>query len=167
MRSPFSMLAVIMLTACPTSVFAHKVGVSATVRGDKVEVEAYYEDNMPAVKAKVHVLDAEEYFVATGVTDEKGRWVFAKPGSGTYKVLLDAGAGHRAKTTLTVPGVVKEPAPEEPTTPAAKSEREEFTHFPWMKLLVGLAVIGGGCGIFLIVSRLRLAAHGRSPEANG
>lgn len=137
------------------------------MRGDKVEVEAYYETDEPATKAKVHVLNAQENFVAAGITDEKGRWVFAKPAPGSYTVLLDAGAGHRAKTTLTVPGIVNEPTPEQPTTSGADRERDEFTQVPWLNVLIGLAVIGGGCGIFLIVSRLRAIVRARSPEASG
>jgi hypothetical protein len=160
-RLHLPMLAVLVLTACPGSVFAHAVGVSCTLRGDKVEVEAYYDDDSPVIKGKVQVSNAAEEIVASGYTDEKGRWVFAKPAPGAYTVHLDAGAGHRAKAPLSVPGVVNDPTPEEPTTEVVNSERDKFTQVPWLNILVGLAVIGGGCGMFVIVSRFRSAARVR------
>ena len=103
--------------------FAHAVGVSCTIRGAQVEVEAYYDDDSPAIKAMVQVLNAKNEVIATGDTDEKGRWVFAKPGPGKYVIRLDAGAGHRAKATFTVPGFVNDLPPENPTTTDPSSER--------------------------------------------
>jgi hypothetical protein len=161
------MLAALVLTTCPGSVFAHAVGVSCTIRGDKVEVEAYYDDDAPAIKAKVQVLNAKDEIIATGVTDEKGRWSFATPGRGQYEVRLDAGAGHRKNTTLTVPGLVNEPTPAVPTANAVSSERDRFTQVPWLNVVIGLAVIGGSCAVFLIVSRLRSGTRVRSSDVNG
>lgn len=164
-RSHAPVLTFLLLTACPGSAFAHAVGVSCALRDDKVEVEAYYDDDSPAANARVHVLNAAEQMVASGITDEKGRWHFVKPKPGTYTVRLDAGAGHRAKATLTVPRIATEPKTTHPTSTEVTSERDQFTQIPWLNVLIGLAVIGGGCGVFLIVARLRSAARGRSPEA--
>jgi hypothetical protein len=166
-RFDAALLAVLLLTACPGYVFAHAVGVSCTLRGDKVEVEAYYDDDSPAIKAKVQVLNAKDEIVATGITDEKGRWNFDRPAPGLYEVRLDAGAGHRKDTTLTVPGLVNEPTPAAPTPTAVSSERDRFTQVPWLNVVIGLAVIGGGCAMFRIASRLRWATRVRSPDMNG
>ncbi len=155
-RFHVAIVAVVLVTACPGRVFAHAVGVSCMIRGDKVEVEAYYDDDSPAISAVVQVLDAQEQIVATGITDEKGQWFFARPAPGTYVVKLDAGAGHRAKAKLIVPGVAPEPPPRTMTPKVdAVSERARFTQFPWVNVSIGLALIGGGCGAVWIVSKLR------------
>jgi hypothetical protein len=167
------LLAGLMLALAPTWAFAHAVGVSCILRGDKVEVEAYFDDDSPAVKAKVQVVNAKGEIVASGVTDEKGNWNFARPAPGKYEVRLDAGAGHRAKKTIDVPvskplecaigslqGVavrVRDAAPASSAAPtiAVGPTRAEFTRTPWLNVAIGFGIIGGLAGAFLLGSMLR------------
>src|SRR4051812_30615600 len=97
---------VVLGTAAPG--FAHKLGAEAKLVGNRIEVEAYFDDNTPAAGARVIALDAAERTVADGRTDERGRWQFPKPDSGLYRLVVDAGAGHRAEVPLTIPAL---PAP--------------------------------------------------------
>ena len=87
-------LTLLLSAGLPAPVFAHAVGVDCTVRGDKVEVEGFFDDDSPAQKAKVRVVNAKGELIADGITDEKGRWSFRTPAPGKYQVELDAGAGH-------------------------------------------------------------------------
>jgi hypothetical protein len=143
---------------------AHALGAECKVIGDRVALEAYYDDDTPARDATVRVEDADKNVVATGHTDREGRWSFARPQPGKYVVVVDAGAGHRTRITLAIPAgqANAEAAPStsagdecprcaEPSTPnseapvqvSAEASREAFTAFPWLKLGVGLAVLAG------------------------
>ena len=128
------LLAPLVLTLAPTGVFAHALGVDAKLRDGKVEVEAFYDDDSPAAKAKVMVLDAANKQIAAGLTDAKGRWVFASPPAGKYTVHVDAGAGHQAKKGIEVPGA--DTAPETPppsnVSISAGPSRAELTSTPWL-----------------------------------
>jgi len=123
----------------PASAFAHAIGVTCTIRSDKVEVEAFYDDDTPAHKAKVQVVNAKDEVIATGITDKDGIWTFATPTPGKYEVRIDAGAGHRAKKSLVIPGAVAD----DPTPIIATPEptREEQTRTPWWRIGIGLAII--------------------------
>jgi hypothetical protein len=149
-------LSILLVLGLPSSVFAHAVNLECTLRGSTVYLEAFYDDDTPAIKAKVQVLNAKEEVVASGLTDEKGQWTFATPPAGKYEVRLDAGAGHRAKSSIQVPSApVQETISDGPT-------RSEFTRIPWLSVLLGLAIIGGGCGAFWLVSFIK--RHGTSPQ---
>jgi len=138
-----------LLAILPVSARAHGLGVACAIRGDKVEVEAFYDDDSAAAKAKVVVVNAKDEVVATGITDEQGLWKFAKPEPGKYEVRVDAGAGHRAKKTLNVPR--PDTSSEEP---AAEPSREEQTQTPWLGVGLGLAAIAGGGGAIMLVMML-------------
>ena len=56
----------------PNFAAAHALLVDCNLRNGKVEVEAFYDDDTPAPKARVKVMNAEEQVVAGGVTNETG-----------------------------------------------------------------------------------------------
>jgi hypothetical protein len=120
--------------AAPAS--AHALGAEARLKGEYVEVEAYFSDDTPARAARVSVFDEAERTVAEGRTDDAGRWQFLRPAGGTYRVTVDAGAGHRARVTLTIPveAAAGEAVSEGPS-------RAEFTRTPWNRVAVGLGAI--------------------------
>lgn len=156
---PYWTMALLFFPFAPMNAFAHGLGVDCRVRGRVVEVEAFYDDGTDAVKAKVKVVNDKEEEIAAGVTDDKGKWSFPAPKAGKYVVHVDAGAGHRAKKEIevTTEGATPEetkPAAE-PTITSSGPTREEFTQTPWLKLAIGLTVIGGCCGAFVIATRLR------------
>src|ERR1051325_9703612 len=105
MRQFFTVLSLVVVSmlAASGSACAHAVYVECKVQGDKLEVEAYYEDDTRAVHAKVQIVDGHKNVVANGTTDKNGQCSFAAPPPGEYEVLLNAGAGHRAKCSVTVP----------------------------------------------------------------
>jgi hypothetical protein len=145
---------------------AHGLGAECKLHGKRVELEAYFDDDTPARGATVRVEDVGRKAVAEGRTDAKGLWSFPRPQPGRYVVHVDAGAGHRTEVKVTIPEGEERPgdepaesgtAPPEPAAPVTVSEgpgREEFTRFPWLKLGIGVAVIGGVAAAFLISRRL-------------
>jgi hypothetical protein len=153
-------IAVTILLAIAPSAFAHKLGVVCTFKDGKVEVEAFYDDDSPAQQAKVRVVNAKDEIVASGVTDAKGMWSAAAPPPGTYDVRVDAGAGHRAKKTIIVPAVAPIDEPPPTVTVNTGPSRAEFTQFPWLKVLIGVVVLGGLGGAFAISTAMR--KNGRS-----
>jgi nickel transport protein len=156
--------AIFLLLVAVRPASAHALGAECRLRGDRVEVEAYYDDDTPARDARVTVQDAAKKSLAEGRTNDKGFWSFPRPQPGRYRVTVDAGAGHRATVTITVPS-----AQPDGTTAASTSTgecdcckdgtstqgvqgavklsegpgREEFTRTPWLKIGLGLGVIGG------------------------
>ena len=128
--------------------------MDCTLKAGKVEVEVFYDDDTPAQKAKVQVVNAKDEVIANGVTDEKGTWSFAAPPPGIYEVRVDAGAGHRAKKTINVPALEPTDDPP-PVARVSEGTRAEFTRFPWIQLLIGIVVLGGVGGAFALSTMLR------------
>jgi nickel transport protein len=138
-NGPTAGLALLLTLAAASPAAAHALGAECRLRDGRVEVEAYYDDDTPAPDAKVRVLDPQENTIVQGRTDAQGRWSFPTPRPGKYRVIVDAGAGHRATVPMTVPA-------SEDVTASLLSDgpsRQEFTRFPWLKAGLGLAVIGG------------------------
>lgn len=131
---------VLMLIAFPAAASAHAIGADATIKGGRVHIEAYYDDDTAAIDASVLVVgDGKE--VASGTTDSAGKWSFAAPPPGDYRVTVDAGAGHRVTIKVKVPnGLPASPVEERPVTEGKR--REEFTRVPWQGLTVGVGALG-------------------------
>ena len=149
------LLTVALLLAVPAAASAHGIGVEARLKGDRVHVEAFFDDDTPAADAKVAVTGEDGKAVAEGKADAKGLWSFPVPAAGKYRVLVDAGGGHLAKTTITIPprpegigppatGVVAlEEAPPPPELVVSDGPtRAQVTEGRWLMAGVGLAVIG-------------------------
>ena len=151
------LLTFLTITFAPSAARAHALGVEAKLKDGKVAIEAYYDDDSPAIKAKVQVLQGKDNVVATGITDDKGRWTFDAPPAGKYQVIVDAGAGHKAETTLTIPAAALTDVATSPAAPSisAGPSREEFTRIPWLKIGLGLAAIAILAGAYLLSSLLR------------
>jgi hypothetical protein len=145
-------LIALALASWPAWGLAHDLGVEARLKDGHVHLEAYYDDDTAASEAKVRVTDTDNHLVTSGRTDEKGKWVFPAPQPGRYLVTVDAGGGHRVTIRLTIPQGAKPPDGKEAGTVSQEQQsaaevvsegrtREEFTRFPWARLLMGLAAI--------------------------
>lgn len=146
---------------CPTNVYAHAVGIEAKQKGTQVVVEGYFDDNSPADDAKVTVEDETGTVIDQGKTDANGKWSFATPNPGKYKVKLDAGAGHRATTTLTITDPATKPTVEaNEQTVSEGPTRGEFTRTPWVKMAIGLALLGSIAMLFWWRKRSKLTTLG-------
>jgi nickel transport protein len=147
--------ALLLVLFVPTAAHAHALGAEAKLRGNRVEVEAYYSDNTPAVDAHVAVYDAADHTIAEGRTDEHGRWTFPTPPPGRYTVVVNAGAGHRTSPiAVIIPG-----QPADGETVSEGPLREEFTRFPWERVALGLGIIAALAACWLAVRRLSRVPH--------
>jgi hypothetical protein len=174
-------LAVLLVLTIHSRARAHALGAECKLNGKQVEVEAYYDDDTAARDAKVRVEDAAKRSVAEGVTDKAGRWSFPRPQTGRYLVVVDAGAGHRTQVRITVPptGAASvsasvtspddcsccdaSPSSSDAATISEGPPRDEFTRFPWLKLGIGLAVIGVLGVAFFVSWRMRTVRRGAEP----
>jgi hypothetical protein len=149
----------LLLLFWPVHAAAHNLDAECKLVGNRVEVEAFYDDDTPARQARVRVLDARQEVLFEGKTDEQGKWSFPRPAPGEYKVEIDAGAGHRRPVTMTIPGPRANATTEKVIEAAVRisesAGREELTRFPWQRLLLGLLIIAALSGFFLLVSRRR------------
>jgi hypothetical protein len=147
----WSLLTLVTLAAylaVPSAVRAHALGVECRLEGNRVAVEAFFDDDTPAPHALVRVLDAAGKEVVQGKTDAAGKWTFAAPQPGKYQVHVDAGAGHRVSREVTIPG--------EASGSRQISEgpsRQEFTEFPWLKVSLGLGTIALFAAAFWLSQR--------------
>ena len=133
---------------------AHAVGIDVKLLDGKVTIETYYDDDTPAPAAKVAVFDAANALVSEGKTDVHGVWTFDAPLAGKYEVRVNAGAGHIAKTTFTIPPVAVETA-----SIADGPDRAAFTG-PMRRVMaaVGLAAIGSLTFVARWVARRKKAS---------
>ena len=165
-----------LLLAAPSFASAHGIGVEAKLKGDRVAVEAFFDDDTPAADAKMAVTTEDGKVVAEGKADAKGMWSFPAPPAGKYKVTANAGGGHLAKTTITIPArpaAVPGTTPPDGTSSPSSAEpevivsdgltRAEMTGWRrWLMAGVGLAVIG------LVFWGFRLLARRNGPpQATG
>ncbi len=141
----------------PAALFAHAVGLEVKLKGDKVTVEGFFDDDTPADDAKVTLVDEADRVVLEGKTDAKGMWTFDKPNPGKYKIKLDAGAGHRATKTLTIESAQPELTAANSTVQTISDgpTRQEFTSTPWFKIALGLGLIGIVTGLLVLRQRAK------------
>ena len=127
---------------------AHAVHVQAKQVGTLVVVEVFFDDDEPAARATVRILDGAETLVAEGETDEKGAWSFPAPAPGAYRVVVDARDGHTAKRSLTIESPV-----EGVKVVTGGPTRQEITGpTRWLLAAAGVALIVGASWAW---SRLR------------
>ncbi len=124
--------------AAASPAFAHKLKIDCRITGQRVHVEAFYDDNTPAQQATVVIKNEKNENVITGKTDERGVWICIKPPPGAYRVRAET-AGHVAEEPLSV-AVPSGPASTGPT-PDKGTTREEETVTPWRGIVFGCAAI--------------------------
>lgn len=136
-----------LLLAYPLIASAHGIGIEARLKGGRVMIEAYFDDDSPAADAKVIVTDESGKTVVEGKSDNKGAWSFDAPLAGKYRASVDAGGGHLARTTFTIPPKVVS-IPESTNTPPKEivvsdgPTRASFTGpMKWVMAVVGLGIL--------------------------
>jgi len=153
---------------------AHRLGADCTIRGKEVQVEAFFSDNTSAKGARVSVLDSNKNSVIEGRTDDKGAWSFPAPEPGIYRVIVEAGNGHRAEITIDVPQTSQQAKGSLSTSegacdycndavsgdtaqPVRISEgpsRDELTKIPWLRMAFGLILIAGIACVYLTIRKM-------------
>ena len=99
----FKILIVLMLTGivfCPAA-HAHKVSIFAWVQGNTIHTQSKMMGGKRPKDALVEVFDENETLLLQGRTDAQGKFSFPTPEKSFLKIVLNAGAGHRATWSLT------------------------------------------------------------------
>lgn len=148
-------------------------GLLIDVRVDKAHliVEAYFDDDTPAVDAEARLEKPSGEILAQGKTDQRGTWRTLRPEPGTYQVSVNAGLGHKATKKVVISAAMEVALNQPPSgagprgtphtstasmarpsrgaaDPIATSQivsegptRQEYFDTLWIKILIGLAVI--------------------------
>jgi len=79
---------------------AHRVTVFAWVEGDMVHTQSKFSGGRKAQNAPIQVYDQQGNLQIEGKTDDQGQFTFKAPGKMDLKIVLIAGAGHRAEWSV-------------------------------------------------------------------
>lgn len=137
--------------------WAHGLSGQCLAHDDQVTVQAYFDTDEPAVGASVRVLDNSGSEIAAGKTDDTGAWTFANPGAGRYRVVIDAGAGHRTELKLDLAGSRYE----RETQASRGPSRATFTGYTLGKIALGLLAIAA----LAVTARMALRRRRTRPES--
>jgi nickel transport protein len=94
------LISIILLSALPTLVLAHKVNIFAYVEGQTVYSESYFPDGRPVEQGTVRVYDKTEKLLLEGRTDKAGLFNFSLPNVTPLTLEIDAGMGHKNRFQL-------------------------------------------------------------------
>ncbi len=97
------LVCVFVLTAlvfCPAA-YAHKASIFAWVQGDTIYTQSKMMGGKRPNQALVEVFDENGLLILQGQTDARGQFSFPVPQKAFMKIVLNAGAGHRAVWSLT------------------------------------------------------------------
>jgi cobalt/nickel transport system permease protein len=99
-----------ILFAICSQAHAHRVNLFAWYDGKMILSEGYFSTGTKAVNSTILVLDSEGKEVFHGVTDKNGEFSYKPPGNGEYRIVLEAGMGHRAEALVSVQDMESEGA---------------------------------------------------------
>jgi hypothetical protein len=111
---------------------AHGLYVHTELRGNQLRIEAWFDDDTPAEKARVKIVSGTTV-IREGVTDEKGLWLTESLSPGKYQIQVDAGAGHRRDTEFNMT--------EKDVSGTAGPTKIEVKEQQWIGVLAGLLII--------------------------
>ncbi len=89
-----------LLVCSSGAAMAHRVNIHALQKGRVVQVHAYWVDGTDARDAELKAIDSNGKVAFQGITDKDGVCMFSLPRAGVYRLVFDAGMGHRAETSL-------------------------------------------------------------------
>jgi len=91
------------LTPIASPAFAHRLDATIVSEDDAIVVTVYRDESTPAMGAVITVFDGSpgvaddtsDTAIASGRTDEHGRWSFRPTRPGALRLRIDDGSGHR------------------------------------------------------------------------
>ena len=99
-RTYFLAAAAACLLFFAASASAHKVSVFAYADSEKIYTESYFQNGDPVANGGLKVYDSSDNLVAEGVTDNQGLFSFEIPRADDFRIVIDAGMGHKSSFTL-------------------------------------------------------------------
>ena len=100
-----SIIIIPILIGICSQAHAHRVNLFAWYDGRMILAEGYFSSGNKAMDSTILVLDSGGKEVFHGMTDKKGEFSFKPPGNGEYRLVLEAGMGHRAEALVSVQGM--------------------------------------------------------------
>jgi len=100
-----SIIIIPILIAICSQAHAHRVNLFAWYDGKMILAEGYFSGGTKAMDSAILVFDSGDKEVFHGMTDKKGGFSFKPPGNGEYRLVLEAGMGHRAEALVSVQGM--------------------------------------------------------------
>ncbi len=94
------LILIIILISLSAPLFAHRISISGWVEGDRVYVEGSFSGGTRPIDSIIQVFDKEGNILHEGRTDQNGEYNFKIPETTTLEVLINAGAGHQARCTI-------------------------------------------------------------------
>jgi hypothetical protein len=129
--------------------YAHRVNVFAWVEGDTIYVESKFSGGKKVKTGKIIVTDPRGTELVKGTTNDQGEFSFKIPKKTDLKIVLLAGAGHRAQWTIPATEI-EVPAAEKPPVPGKD---------PTVKgIIIGIGCILGLAGVAAYIHRRRKKA---------
>lgn len=147
MNSYARFFALFVMATIPNVALAHGLGVTVTIVNQTVAVEARFDSDDPADDCEVTVTANDGREIVKGMTNKNGLFTFPLPEPGEYRIVADAGAGHRAKKTLTV--TASEPLSQDLSVKRSVS-------WPWT--LFGILLIATGTTVWMKFAQSRRRA---------
>ena len=105
-----SIIIIPILIGICSQAHAHRVNLFAWYDGKMILAEGYFSGGNKAMDSAILVYDSGGKEVFHGMTDKKGEFSFKPPGNGEYRLVLEAGMGHRAEALVSVQGMASGPA---------------------------------------------------------
>jgi len=150
---------VLLLIGVPLIVFAHRVDLFPNLEGNKLEIWGYFSDGTPAQGADVKIYSSNGSLIFEGKTDKEGHLIWQIPkGISKIKIVLYAGLGHKAETTVVInkneTALNGKTATTNTETKPASSTHEVANigkpkeHIPWFKAFCGVGWILGIFGLW-------------------
>ncbi len=135
-------LAGVLLFAHPAS--AHDLRLKVDTQREPIVVFAWFEgDDTPADGASVTITSQSGEVIASGTTDERGMWSFARPGTGGSFTATVESIGHRDVVLF----------PLEPS--GSGGEYSGWRLHKWLGAAIGLMLLLGGSAAYWCFRRKR------------
>ena len=127
-----SIIIIPILVGICSQAHAHRVNLFAWYDGKMILAEGYFSGGNKAMDSTILVLDSGGKEVYHGMTDKKGEFSFKPPGNGEYRLVLEAGMGHRAEALVSVQGMASgttapeagQAGPQAAESPELKGDRQ-------------------------------------------
>lgn len=142
-RSSIGIFVAFAIVVLCSPAFAHKVKVFAYAEEGIVFTESYFADGKPCKGSKISVEDPEGRVLVEGETDGEGLFSFEVPEKTDLKIVLNAGAGHRAEYYLKTD--------EMGDSERGKQSRSEDISV--LRIIIGIFCIAAVMGVWMFLLR--------------
>ncbi|HMO35608.1 MAG TPA: carboxypeptidase-like regulatory domain-containing protein [Gemmatales bacterium] len=110
----------------------HKLCAVVQMAGDKLQIEAWYDNETPAENAVVSLFLKNKQLQQSR-TDERGICTLTIPPAGDYRVQVEAGGGHRTELVFSIAMEI---------LADDSDSKETVSNRRWWGMLLGIAIIG-------------------------